>query len=126
MVLPVTTPRGLEASVIPARTFMPRFLVRQDSRQRMSLDQALTIEDIRPEDRIYAYLFNNAPGTVGDPLESQKIFLAQNAIFQGRTPSMPLHLLTSDKNPKKAWQPAVFLLLMGSANHIPGRGTRSN
>jgi hypothetical protein len=52
----------------------------------------LTIEDIRPEDRIYSYLFNNAPGTIGDPPEAQKIFWAQNAIFQGRTPSMPLHL----------------------------------
>lgn len=52
----------------------------------------LSIEDIRPEDRIYTYLFNNAPGTIADPPESQKLYWAQNCIFQGRCPIMPLHL----------------------------------
>ena len=66
------------------------FSANSGPRERSITD--LSIEDIRPEDRIYTYLFNNAPGTIGDPPEAQKIFWAQSAIFQGRCPTMPLHV----------------------------------
>lgn len=43
----------------------------------------LTIEDIRPEDRIYTYLFNNMPSLV----ETQSLAWSQIAIFEGRQPT---------------------------------------
>lgn len=70
--------------------FAPAGLIEGGDRETSITD--LSIEDIRPEDRIYAYLFNNAPGTVGDPPESTVLAWHQNVIFQGRSPAMPLHL----------------------------------
>lgn len=70
--------------------FAPAGLTSGGGRETSITD--LTIEDIRPEDRLYSYLFNNAPGTVTDPPESNKLAWHQNVIFQGRSPAMGLHL----------------------------------
>lgn len=43
----------------------------------------LTIEDIRPQDRIYTYLFNNMPSLA----DTQSLHWSQNVIFEGRQPT---------------------------------------
>jgi hypothetical protein len=38
----------------------------------------LTVEDISPKERVYTYLFNNAPGVTAEPPKDHKTFWSQN------------------------------------------------